>query len=134
MYDCSSNISIYDILVKPMEPLQKSALETMSSRVIQFISPFLELQYLRYIMIPRDLSLRLSGTYPLLGIAKETCKENFLYHFCNQFLQIGSHYLHWERLNAFSCLYIHPAVLDQLNLLYQYEASLSRIHHQVQQF
>lgn len=46
-----------------------SALETRSSGVSPFTSPFLKPQYLRYIMIPTDICLGLGGTYPLLGLA-----------------------------------------------------------------
>ena len=108
MYDCSSNISIYDILVKPMEPLQKSALETMSSRVIQFISPFLELQYLRYIMIPRDLSLRLSGTYPPSGYSQGNMQREFSLSFSQP---IPTNWVTLPALGKIKCffLFVHSS-------------------------
>lgn len=108
MYDCSSNISIYDILVKPMEPLQKSALETMSSRVIQFISPFLELQYLRYIMIPRDLSLRLSGTYPPSGYSQGNMQREFSLSFLQP---IPTNWVTLPALGKIKCffLFVHSS-------------------------
>lgn len=108
MYDCSSNIPICDIPVKPMEPLQKSALETMSSRVIQFISPFLELQYLRYIMIPRDLSLRLSGTYPPSGYSQGNMQREFSLSFSQP---ISTNWVTLPALGKIKCffLFVHSS-------------------------